>query len=48
MKVSIFLAGLLDDIVHEESQVFDVDIEKSHVERKEEKKEKGQECKRAW
>jgi hypothetical protein len=46
MKVSIFLAGLLGDIVHKEFQVFDVDVEKSHVEKKEERKEKEQEYKR--
>jgi hypothetical protein len=39
MKVGAFLAGLLSDIVHEESQVFDVDVEESHVEREEEEKE---------
>jgi hypothetical protein len=39
MNVDIFLVDLLGDIVHEECQVFDVDIKKSHVEKKEEEKE---------
>jgi hypothetical protein len=40
MKVGIFLAGLLGDIVHEGSQVFDVDVEKSYVEKKIRKRRK--------